>query len=305
MGSAFTAEAPRIFEYLDYRIFLEDHFAHRKTLDPDFSLRVFARHPELALSSSSFISAVLKGRKNLSQNLRIRFSRALQLKPLEMEFFELLIQANQSKSADERGHYQSQLARFQGSRARVLAEGQQRFYARWYYAAVWHWFGLHQDQSSPARIAKAFNPPLTPAQAEESIRVLLELKLIKKLANGYAVTDRHLAAGPTLRGGAARDYGKDFIRLALDNLDRVPAEERDYQLISFSISARGRERIRERLEGLRAEVRELAESEGAAGESGRVYALALQLFPCSREEGLAAGQKARVATSSGLGNPLE
>jgi len=64
-------EAPRIFTYLDYRAFLEDFFAFRKSRDPEFSLRTFARLPGLALSSSSFISAVIKGRKNLSQNLRL------------------------------------------------------------------------------------------------------------------------------------------------------------------------------------------------------------------------------------------
>ncbi len=303
MGYALETEAPRIFEYRDYRAFLTDHFAHKHDLEPGFSLRVFARHPELALSSSSFISAVLKGRKNLSQNLRLRFGRALGLKPAEMEYFELLIQANQSKSLEERNHYQSQLARFQGSRARVLSEAQQRFYARWYYSAVWHWFGLHQDQSSPARIAKAIQPALTVAQAEEAIRVLLELKLIKKLANGYAVSDRHLAAGPGFRGSPAREHGKEFLKLALDNLDRVPAQERDYQMLSLSLSAKGRERIRERLEALRAEVRELAESEGGSAGDGRVYALAFQLFPCSREDGAGTGHKAQPATSSGAGNP--
>ena len=305
MGTTSAAEPPRIFEFLDYRLFLEAHFAHRKAREREFSLRVFARHPELALSSSSFLSAVIKGRKNLSQNLRLRFGRALGLKPVEMEYFELLIQANQAKSADERGHYQGQLARFQGARALTLAESQQRFYARWYYAVVWHWIGLHPDQSNPARIAKALQPPVTTAQAEDAVRALLDLKLIKKLANGYALADRHLTAGVAFRGGPARAHGREFIQLALDQLDQSPPEEREYQTVSFSVSRRGRERIRERLDALRAEVRELAESGGGGGDGERVYALNLQLFPCSRDEGSAAPHKARVATSSDTGNPRE
>ena len=303
-------EAPRIFDYLDYRAFLEAHFDHRKRQEPGFSLRVFARHPELALSSSSFLSAVLKGHKNLSQNLRLRFGRALGLMPAELEYFELLIQANQSRSADERGHYQGQLARFHGSRARVLADAQHRFYGHWYYAVVWHWFGLHPDHSNPARIAKSIHPPLQPGQVEEAIRVLLELRLIKKLANGYAVTERHLAAGTALRGAPARAHGREFLELALANLDRVPPAEREYQVVSFSISPRGRERIRERLDALRAEIRELAENEGGGSGGDRVYALALQLFPCSgAEPGLAGSRPGRQGpkpgTSSDTGNPAE
>ncbi len=282
-------EAPRIFTYLDYRSFLEDFFAFRKVRDPEFSLRAFARLPRLALSSSSFISAVIKGRKNLSQGLRLRFGRAMELGPAEMEYFELLVQQNQSKSAEEKTHYQGQLARFHGSRARVLHDGQARFYSRWYYAVVWHYFGLRQDHNSPARIAKSIYPPITPQQAEEAIRVLLELKLIRKLANGYAVADRHLAAGKGLRGSAAREHHKEFVRLALDGIDAAPGRDRRYDVTSFSISARGRERVMERIDALRAEVRELAETDDRGAGGSRIYALSLQLFPCSLEEGAATG----------------
>jgi uncharacterized protein (TIGR02147 family) len=298
-------EAPRIFTYLEYRSFLKDFFAFRKSQDPDFSLRAFARLPGLLLSSSSFISAVIKGRKNLSQGLRLRFGRAMELGPAEMEYFELLIQHNQSKSADEKAHYQAQLARFHGSRARVLNDGQARFYSRWYYAVVWHYFGLRQDDNSPARIAQSIFPPITPQQAEEAIRVLLELKLIRKLANGYAVADRHLAAGKGLRGSAAREHHKEFVRLALDGMDASPARDCRFDVTSFSISARGRDRVMERIDALRAEVRELAETDGRGAGGGRVYALSLQLFPCSPEHGArpAAGESPpeRQGTRSGAG----
>jgi uncharacterized protein (TIGR02147 family) len=309
-------EAPRIFNYLDYRSFLEDFFAHRKKQDPGFSLRTFARHPGLSLSSSSFISAVIKGRKNLSQNLRLRFGRAMELEPSEMEYFESLIRFNQSKSADEKSHYQAQLSRFHGSRARILNEANHRFYSRWYYSVVWHYFGLHQDRNSPARIAKAIFPPLTVPEVEEAIQALLELNLIKKLANGYAVIDRHLSTGRSFRGGEAREHNKRFIQLALDGIDRLPPEDRQYNVTSFSVSRRGAERIKERIDALRAEVRELAEADeaGGGGNGDRIYALALQLFPCSRDDGPGPVQETRPArggsrhpagTSSDSGNPAE
>jgi uncharacterized protein (TIGR02147 family) len=286
-------EAPRIFEFKDYRAFLTAHFAYRKAREPEFSLRVFARHPVLGLSSSSFLSAVVKGRKNLSQALRLRFGRALGLQPAEQEYFELLVQANQGKTHEERLHYQSRLGRFHGSRARSLAESEHRFYDRWWYPVVWHWIGLHPDQGNPARIARAIRPRLDPAQAEEAIQALLDLELIKRLANGYAVTARHLTGGPGLKGEPARRYMRTNLRLVLDDLERPSSGPGEYHVWSFTLSARGRERLREKLEALRAEVRELSADvvdpaadhrpEGAAA-GARVFSLALQLLPCSEED---------------------
>jgi uncharacterized protein (TIGR02147 family) len=323
-----SPEAPRIFEFKDYRSFLSAHFAFRKSRDPEFSLRVFARHPGLDLASSSFLSAVLKGRKNLSQSLRLRFGQALGLKPEEQEYFELLVQANQGKTADERIHYQSRLGRFHGPRARGLADSEHRFFGRWWYPVVWHWIGLHPDQGNPARIARAIRPRLEPAQAEEAIQALLDLKLIKRLANGYAVTERHLAGVAGVAGVAeaaeaagrngtqARAHARAYLRLILDKLEGQPAGAREdsgedpgeFHVLSFTLSESGRERLREKLEALRAEVRELAAAsdsaiaamDGAAA-GGRVYALGLQLFPCSESEaaeGVPAGMEVGPGTSA-------
>ncbi|MBW8887069.1 MAG: TIGR02147 family protein [Fibrobacteres bacterium] len=292
MGSI-RPEVPRIFEFKDYRAFLLAHFEYRKSREPEFSLRVFSRNPHLKLASSSFISAVLKGRKNLSQGLRLRFGKALGLKPAEQEYFEMMVQANQGKTADERAHYQSRLGRFHGSRARSLADSEYRFYDRWWYPVVWHWIGLNPIQANPARIARAIRPRIEPAQAEEAIQVLLDLKLIKRLANGYAVTERHLAWRPRLTEEVGRMHARSNLRLALDELERPHPGPGEYHVWSFSLSARGRERLREKLEALRSEVRELvAESansdaaidQGASAGGTGVYALALQLFPCSDDE---------------------
>ena len=301
MGST-RPEAPRIFDFQDYRAFLKAHFAYLRNLDADFSLRVFARRPELRLASSSFLSAVLKGRKNLSQSFRLRFGKALGLKPAEQDYFETLIQADQGKTAEERSHYRSRLARYRGSRARTLSGDEQRLFARWWYPSVWHWIGLHPDQSSPARIAKSIRPPLEPAQAEEALRALLDLKLIKKLANGYAVTERHLAAGPEPGGEKARAHVRDFLRMNLFRLDGPPPDGEESHILSFTTSPGRLERLREKVAALKSELRELAAE--PAGPGDRVYALGIHLLPCSEPETLPEGAAPRAPAPAGTSSEI-
>jgi uncharacterized protein (TIGR02147 family) len=293
-------EEPKVFAYSDYRAYLADYFAHRKAIEPGFSLRVFSRHPGLLLASSSFLSAVLKGRKNLSQSLRLRFGRALGLGPTEQDYFETLIQAGQSRTAEERSHFQARLARFGGAGTRPVADAGRRFYSRWWYAVVWHWFGLHPGQSNPVRIAKAIRPRLDPAQVEEAIRVLAELKLIKRLANGYLVTEQHVAAPPETGGETARAYARDFLGLAAGGLEAAGTGARAYHVLTFALGSRAESQLRTKLAALGAELRDLAAyGEASAEPGGRVYAMTLQLFPCSEEVELAEGQAARSLNGPG------
>lgn len=301
-----SANPPQIVQYLDYRIYLDDWFRWRKDSDPDFSLRTFARRPELALSSSSFLSAVLKGRKNLSQSLRLRFARALGLEAGERDYFEILVQHNQSRSAGERDHFAAQLSRFHNSRARILDASLEPFLARWPVRLVWAWLSLRPDRSNPARIANSLVPLLSPEEVQEALRTLLDLRLIKRLANGYALTDRHLTTGPRHASARALEQERAVLRLALEALGRTPAPARHYASLVFTLSERGFGRLRERMDAFRAEVRELVE----ADEGGdRVMALSLQAFPLSRVETGAAGPVGRGGrpkggVSSDAGNPL-
>jgi uncharacterized protein (TIGR02147 family) len=286
---------PQIFQYLDYRSFLADYFRWRRQVEPGFSLRVFSRLPDLGLTSSSFLSAVLKGRKNLSQPLRLRIGRALRLGTAELAYFETLVQYNQSRTADERSHHFAQLSRHHPSPARTLDATMLRLFSRWYYRVVWNYFAIRQDQNSPAQIAKAIHPPITPAEVEEAVKVLLELRLIKRLANGYAPTDRHIAADPASAGAEALAHQREMLSLALENLDRVPPEARQYGAMTFSISARGMARVMERLDAFRGEVRDLVEGD----EGGdRILALGMQLFPVAIvEPGPASGTVPGTAAS--------
>src|SRR6185295_4904688 len=170
--------APQILQYLDFRDFLRDYYQHRKSVDGDFSQRVFAREARLPPSTSSLLPAVIKGRRNLSQNLRIRFGKALRLNERDYRYFDLLVQFNQAKGMVEKNFFFAQLAKFRSSRAKTLGETQFKFFTKWYFSAVRNYFGIDQKQRHPAAIAAKIFPPITPTQAEEAIALLLDLDLI-------------------------------------------------------------------------------------------------------------------------------
>lgn len=277
-----AVSAPLILQYLDFRDFLRDFAAHRKAVDPGFSQRTFAREAGLPASCSSLLPAVIKGRRQLSQNLRLKFGKGMRLGEREYRYFDLLVQFNQAKGMAEKNFFFGQLTKFRSSRARIVGETQYRFFSKWYYSAVWNYFGFEQKQRHPAIIAANILPPITPTQAEESIRLLLELGLIKKTASGYMVAERHIYTEKNVQAIAARQHIQEMGALAMQVFEKTPADERQYNALMFSISKDGFNSIKDRIRSFQEELREIIDRDA---KEDRVYTLTMQLFPNSKAPG--------------------
>lgn len=283
--------SPDLFQYLDYRAFLKDHFQHLKRLNPAFSQRQFSRGISPSFSESGHLTAIIKGRKNLTQDLRVKLARQLGLKDKEFDYFNLLVQYNQA-GPEEKHLFFQQLAKFKESAVRLLSEGECKFYSEWHYSVIWNYFGIHRNQRNPAEIAKQITPAITPAQVEDAIRLLLELKLIVKTANGYSVSqDRHLDTpqqySPAERevwGMMLKRWHGQFLEMAPRMLEQTQPDQRCYDTLVFTVSPARFEKVKERVQDFLDEMRELFNND--KGED-RVCTLSLQLFPNSRVQNAA------------------
>jgi uncharacterized protein (TIGR02147 family) len=269
---------PKITDYIDFRAYLKDFFLFRKKVSLIFSHRKLAA--SLSLSSPSFMAEVLKGKKNLSQKLILKLGNVLQLSDRNFRYFDLLVKFNQSKGMEEKNHFFKELSKFRSSRAKIIHEGQYKFYTKWYFSAVWSYFGYNQKENDPLKIAGEIFPSITPRQVNESIKLLLELNLIKKMANGYTVTDNHITTDYPFRGMVAAKYNQVMIDMAKNALEKVPARSRQYNVLMFSISEKGFENIKERIRSFQEELREIVERDQ---KEDRIFTLSMQLFPNSKK----------------------
>jgi uncharacterized protein (TIGR02147 family) len=273
------AVLPRVTDYLDYRSFLKDYFLKQKEIHPGFSVRSFARHPSLMLTSSGFMTQLLQGKRNLSQQLRLKFVQALKLDPRDSEYFDFLVQFNQAKSLEEKNYFFSHLSRHRGSRARTLLENQNSFFTQWYHTVIWNYFGLPGARRHAPQIAKQLVGGVTQEQVEESMALLQEMGLVTRTANGFAVTDRHLVTPKVFSGQVAKAYHKEFMRLGAEALDTLPPEERQFNVLTFSVSNKGFSAVKSRIEAFLEEVREIIDRDE---DLNQVNVLSLQLFPAAK-----------------------
>lgn len=271
--------APALIDYLDYRSYLKDWFRHRKSVQPGYSMRTFALNPAVGITSTSFMSSLLKGSRNLTQRQRLQFAKALRLEGKDAEYFDFLVQFNQAKSIEEKNYFFSHLSKRRGSQAKVLLEKQLAFFTKWHHSVIWNYLGLPRAEASPGRIAKHLAEGLTAAEVEDSLRLLLDLGVITKTANGYGQTDRHLSTGTAFSGQVAKDYHREFLRLASGALDQFGPERRQFKVLAFSVSDKGFAAVKQRINAFLQEVREIVDRDE---DINQVNVMNIQLFPGAR-----------------------
>src|SRR5688572_7790932 len=91
---------PVLYQYLDYRRFLDDWFTEKKASNPRFSHRIFARRANLR--SPSFFLAVVQRKRDLTPSTLEGFIEGLGLRNEEEAFFSALVAFDQAETAEER-----------------------------------------------------------------------------------------------------------------------------------------------------------------------------------------------------------
>lgn len=267
---------PSVFDYLDYRRYLADYFFTRKMIDARFSIRAFASKAGLPLSNSSFFSKVIAGKRNLTLDLQFKIAKAMKLGASEIPYFGLLVRFNQSKDPESKNHLYSELAKYSRSKARIIAKDGYEYYSKWHHSIIRAFFGIDRKESNAAAIGRKIFPQVPGKDVEEAIRLLLELGLISKTANGYALREANIATERENKDFVGKVRILEMLRLAQEVFNHVPARDREFSAMTVFISKPGYEAVQEKIRAFREELKTLV---AADKDEDRIYTLGMQFFP--------------------------
>jgi uncharacterized protein (TIGR02147 family) len=272
-------ESPNIQDYLNFREYLEAWREWQKENNPRFSQRFFARKACIPESNASYLSAVISGRRKLSESLRPLFAKALELEGRDLEYFDILVRFNQSGSLQAKNELFQQLSRFRASRAQIVHDEQFVLFSRWYLPVLWNWFAINKNCREPALIAKKIRPELAEWEVREGIEILVKGGFLVREANCYKVNAPHLTSGSDVQSIFIMQAMQQFASLGSRALEQIPSEQREFNALVFGCSPKGFEAIRERIRGMQEEFREIIDRDETEDS---VYILNLQLFPVTQ-----------------------
>lgn len=264
-----------IYEYTDYRKFLNDCYEERRQKSKAFSCRNFARM--VGLSSPSFFKMVIDGERNLSPETIKGFAKALRLSRHEGRFFEDLVRFNQARTHEEKNqHYHRLTLSKRFLKTRHLEKDQFEYFSKWYYAAVREMIALPDFREDPAWIARRLRPAITPAEARATIDLLLKLGLVARDRDGRLVqTDKSLATGNDVHSLALANFHRSMIQKAGESLEGTDGRDRSVSSLTAALSAEKFHEVKRRIDDFRKELRAIIEE---CDDPHAVYQLNFQLF---------------------------
>jgi uncharacterized protein (TIGR02147 family) len=273
---------PDLFGYLDYRKFLRDYCAARKTGNPNFSYRYLSG--KVGIKSGGFFSWVLQGKRNLSGKLVFDLARYFNFTRQQTAYFEQLVAFNQATTHQERRRAFDKLLSMRRGTVRQVEEEQSVFYRTWYYSALRELVSIMRvTDATIGEVAAMLAPAVKSAEVQKALALLVRLGILQKNESGvYERSDEVISSREHVPLVALHEYQMVSMKLAGEALDRFGTSERELSTVTMSIDGDAYLRIIERLALCRAEVMEIARS---VEHPSRVMQLNLQLFPLSRQKG--------------------
>jgi len=268
-----------IYTYNDYRVFLADYFKDRRSKTLSFSIRNFARIAGMA--SHSFISAVMKGKRNLTADCKQKMARGIGLAGNELLYFNHLVDFNQSSGVDKKQEYFDKLNALR--RNTTYYKINKTHFA---YLSKWYNFVIRELAENAAwggdysRLASYVLPAITESQARASVRLLLDTGLLVCAEDGTYHQTEKIITTKEIPGHLVKVVRKQFIELAARASEEIGPHERNLGSTTLALSGRNYQRAVEILEEARHRIIALSQDKEPVS---RVYQAHLHLFPLSKE----------------------
>ena len=270
-----------VLTYTSYRELIKDYYDAKKSENPSFSYQVFAQRS--GFKAKTYLLDIISGKRPLSKKSLLNVATAMGLKKRETDYFETLVNFNNSKSSKEKEYYFERLKSLAGrTGAQKITSNQYDYFSQWYHVAIRELVTMKGFKGNYKTLAKKLNPRITPKQAKDSVQLLLRLGMIQKMASGtFKQKDPQISTGDELYSLAVLKHQQETLKLANEALERIPVENRDISTVTAGISYKCFGVVKQEIQLFRKRLLSIIEEDQGVDV---VYQINFQLFPLTRPE---------------------
>ena len=271
-----------ILEYTSYRQYIADYYADKKTKSA-FTWQEFAN--EAGFSSRVYLKYVSEGRFNLSESATVRVADAMRLADYEKEYFAEMVKFDHAeKDIDKKNAFNKMLSIADAHKVKIIEGDAFRFFESWKNPVIRE-LAPSMPGAKPLTLAHACRPNITAAEVSDVLNFLVKGGFLEKNDKGdYVQTDKSLTTGPmSVTPVAVRTMHRQMGKLALDAIEGVAQDKRNFSGVTFGITKEGYDEIVQEIADCRKKVVAIARKNATTDE---VYRLNMQLFPLTQKQEL-------------------
>lgn len=274
-----------VFTYLNYRLFLQDYYEEQKRSIRKFSYRFFAQRA--GIKAASLLREVICGQRNLTDQMALKFSKAIKFTPKEERYFCNLVKFNQAKTEREKQEYYAILLSFNKSVVEnPLSKDQYEYYSQWYHSAIRELVVGENENFDMEKVASVLIPPIKKIDVKKSVELLLRLGMLKVDSYGIIRQDQaHITSGTTEESEMLtlkrREFNSSMIALAKEANEKLSPSERNVSGLTIGVSQEAYDSIVVELAQFKERILNIVSNDGT---KGLPHQLNFQLFPLAKKD---------------------
>lgn len=270
-----------LFDYDDFRKFLQDYFTEQKKMQAVFSHRFFAA--KAGFSSSSYCLNVIRGRFKLTPKSIEKIAKAMDFEPLQKDYFEALVQYNQADQVEKRESAWKRIAEIRKQiKFTPVNTREQAYFAKWYNPVIRELVVNSNWDGDYLKLARMVDPQISTDEAREAVKNLVEWGMISEARKGdkvqYKETSQLLNATqipPIL----LRQIRRDYIQHAIGAVEHKSKDERFATFTTLAMSEKSYNYAVEVLEEARQKIIAKVANDSKVE---KIYEMMIVAFPMSK-----------------------
>ena len=289
-----TRPSPVLAEYTDFRVYLRDMYEFKRSTEGTafrpYSYSNFSAAADI--KSPNYLKLIIEGRRNLSEDMMLKFAKALRLSREETIEFMALVRYGQATDTVERNQYLKELSELRARRELDSGIIDQRAWDKvpdWVGWVLWAMADQKDVTFEPEILQRLFRIKASPSEIKENLRKLMDSgDLATNAETGEVFKPREMIESPQgLPVALIRKLQAELIYLGIESLFRDSPKEREFGGMTMAMTQAEFEQVRFEVRQLRKKLQKDIAVKRKTSKGDRVYQLNIQLFPVTdRADGL-------------------
>lgn len=279
-------QVPQVYDFMDYRLFLKSFFDFRRKLSAGdlrpYNYQMFSAAANIR--SPNYLKMIIEGKRNLSEDMISKFSKAMGLVKDQADDFRLLVEYGQASDPAERNLLLKKLSEHRVRTKIKSGEIDKKIWNKipnwtgWVLYAMTDQEGVRFDSTS---LKKLLRNKASENEIDQAIEGLIQAGyLIRNSETGeIKKSTQTVDSGEEIPVALVRKLQTQLMYLGLESLYQDAPTDREFGTLTLALTKSEFEEIKFKLRQLRKNLHKDNAIHRTKEKGERVYQLNIQLFP--------------------------